>query len=74
LRRAIGEACLASPASPLTASIGVAAYPDHSEDGETLLAVATNALDHAQKLGGNRVWNALHSTTFPDLKIVSYAV
>jgi diguanylate cyclase (GGDEF)-like protein len=60
VRRAVAEAGLtSSTASPLTASLGVAGYPDHSDKGETLLAMAVDALARAQSQGGNRVAAAL---------------
>jgi diguanylate cyclase (GGDEF)-like protein len=40
---------------PLTASIGVAAFPDHGLDGETLLRAADTALYRAKHEGRDRV-------------------
>jgi diguanylate cyclase (GGDEF)-like protein len=40
---------------PITASIGVAIFPDHAEDAEVLLRVADGALYHAKHGGRDRV-------------------
>jgi diguanylate cyclase (GGDEF)-like protein len=38
----------------LTASIGIALYPEHGKDAETLLSKADMAMHNAKSLGGNR--------------------
>jgi diguanylate cyclase (GGDEF)-like protein len=38
----------------LTASIGIALYPEHGKDAETLLSKADMAMHNAKNLGGNR--------------------
>ena len=38
----------------LTASIGIALYPEHGRDAETLLSKADMAMHNAKNLGGNR--------------------
>jgi EAL domain-containing protein (putative c-di-GMP-specific phosphodiesterase class I) len=38
----------------LTASIGIALYPEHGNDAETLLSKADMAMHNAKNLGGNR--------------------
>ncbi len=39
----------------LTASIGIASYPEHAKDRETLLKVADEMMYHSKKQGKNRV-------------------
>lgn len=39
----------------VTASIGVAAYPDHGQDRETLLKMADETMYHSKRAGKNRV-------------------
>ena len=41
--------------TPVTLSIGVAAFPDHGETPESLITSADNALYHAKRTGRNRV-------------------
>ncbi len=56
VRRAIGEAGMAgATTAPMTASIGVAGYPDDADELETLLAAAADALNLARSRGWNRV-------------------
>ena len=56
VRRAIGEAGLAGAVPvPLTASIGVAGFPDDADGPEGLIAAAEEALGHARSQGRNRV-------------------
>jgi len=43
------------PLGPITISIGVAAFPDHGGDGETLIKAADGALYHAKREGRDRV-------------------
>ena len=43
------------PLGTVTVSIGVAAFPDHAEDAETLLRCADDALYRAKQTGRNRV-------------------
>lgn len=51
-----------APAKTLTASIGVALYPNDGGDAETLIERAEQAMRQAQALGGNtfRLFNANH--------------
>jgi diguanylate cyclase (GGDEF)-like protein len=39
----------------ITLSLGIAAFPDHGQDQDTLLRLADNALYHAKREGRNRV-------------------
>jgi diguanylate cyclase (GGDEF)-like protein len=39
----------------VTTSIGIAAYPQHGEDPERLLAIADQAMYHAKRQGGDRI-------------------
>jgi diguanylate cyclase (GGDEF)-like protein len=74
LCRAIAEAGLiSSSAMPLTASIGIAGFPDHSEDAETLLILANDALERAQSLGGNRAEVAPSLNGIADFRVVPCA-
>jgi diguanylate cyclase (GGDEF)-like protein len=43
------------PFEKITASLGVAIYPDHGEQGDELLSAADKALSRAMVEGGNRV-------------------
>ncbi len=43
---------------PVTFSVGIAAYPDHGKDRDTLIQAADMALYRAKKLGRNRVVTA----------------
>jgi diguanylate cyclase (GGDEF)-like protein len=55
VRKAIDEAGGATCSMPqLTASIGMATYPDHAHDAGSLLGMAVAALDRARGLGPNR--------------------
>jgi diguanylate cyclase (GGDEF)-like protein len=47
---AVGEACVA-----VSPSIGIAAYPEHASDHETLIRYADEAMYEAKRRGGNRV-------------------
>src|SRR5262249_13066206 len=52
VRRAIREAGLTTPTSaPLSASIGISAYPDHAQEAGPLLAAASEALARARARG-----------------------
>ncbi|WP_269913380.1 EAL domain-containing protein [Acinetobacter sp. HY1485] len=56
----------------LTLSIGVAIYPDHSQNFETLNQQAQQALNHAQQLGGDSVqyYSTTHKTAYlPDIHL-----
>ena len=56
VRTAIANAGKASKDMPvLTASIGVATYPDHAEDAPSLLAAADESLRRAQLQGRGRI-------------------
>jgi diguanylate cyclase (GGDEF)-like protein len=71
VRLAILEAGMTSAApADMTASIGVAAYPDHGEETEALQTAAAAALVHAQARGGNRVVLAARRETALSLRIV----
>ncbi|HMB06798.1 MAG TPA: GGDEF domain-containing protein [Isosphaeraceae bacterium] len=55
VRKAIDEAGGATCSMPrLTASIGMATYPDHAHGAGSLLRAAVAALDRARRLGPNR--------------------
>jgi diguanylate cyclase (GGDEF)-like protein len=49
------------PAVEITASISVAAYPDHSRTIDELLRVAAEALSHARAAGGDCVLEGLRT-------------
>lgn len=58
LRAAIAEAVLwhgGREVGPVTVSIGVAAFPEHGSDRESLVGAADGALRRAKKAGRNRV-------------------
>jgi len=54
LRRRISECTIEGPGS-VTASVGVASYPDHAEDADNLFQQADEALYEAKQHGRNRV-------------------
>ncbi len=54
LREAIREGLRAPDGSTLTASFGVATYPDHATDAEILLDLADRALYVAKEAGRDR--------------------
>lgn len=53
MRAAVAEGCM-DPAEPLTASVGIAAFPAHGESMEAILSSAEQAIEAAKKLGANR--------------------
>lgn len=55
LRAAIAGLAVPSLGRPVTASIGVAAVPEHARDAATLFEKATRALDRARDAGRNQV-------------------
>lgn len=55
LRTAIEGVSLDDPRLSITASVGVATYPTHGQDGESLLRAADAALYQSKTLGRNRV-------------------
>jgi diguanylate cyclase (GGDEF)-like protein len=71
VRQAIAEASFTSGTpTPLTASVGVAAYNGRSATAETLLAVGAEALALAQSQGGDRVATVLGRTDAAPLTLV----
>ncbi|MEW5773236.1 MAG: diguanylate cyclase [Thermodesulfobacteriota bacterium] len=54
IEREVSAAC-AGERLKVTASLGVAAYPEHGQDVETLLAAADAALYRAKESGRNQV-------------------
>jgi diguanylate cyclase len=59
LRRAVEEACVAmSTGTPLSASLGIAGFPDHGREPGPLLAAAREALARAQSQGTSRIVEA----------------
>jgi diguanylate cyclase (GGDEF)-like protein len=59
IRAAIAQLAPPSSGQPLTASIGVAAVPDHAADPATLFERANRAMDEARAAGRNQVKLAL---------------
>jgi diguanylate cyclase (GGDEF)-like protein len=70
LRRAVAEAGVASAApTALTASIGLAAFPDDARDPASLLASARAALHRARSAGGDCVSPAQSGAPAAELQI-----
>ncbi|TMA33550.1 MAG: EAL domain-containing protein [Deltaproteobacteria bacterium] len=55
LRRGLAEAVTGSGLPRVTASVGVAAFPEHAQSPEGLIAAATVALEGAKEAGRNRI-------------------
>src|SRR5439155_17266766 len=70
MRERVDAAALSSDAKivAVTISIGVAAFPEHGENPETIIASADGALYHAKRSGRNRVVLA-NSKLQPDIEV-----
>ena len=55
LRRALSQAVVGPGLPPITASVGLAAFPEHAQTPEALIAAASIALDAAKQAGRNRI-------------------
>jgi diguanylate cyclase (GGDEF)-like protein len=75
VRRAIAEAGqISATMRPLTASIGVAGYPDHAQPPQELRDAAAEAVALARFQGGDRIVMAGRASDLPPLRLVSSAV
>ena len=70
IRERVDAEALSSDAErvSVTVSIGVAAFPEHGENAETIIASADGALYHAKRSGRNRVVLA-SSNLQPDIEV-----
>ena len=55
LRRALSQAVVGPGLPAITASVGLAAFPEHAQTPEALIAAASIALDAAKQAGRNRI-------------------
>ena len=55
LRRALSQAVVGPGLPAITASVGLAAFPEHAQTPEALIAGASIALDAAKQAGRNRI-------------------
>jgi diguanylate cyclase (GGDEF)-like protein len=65
--QALRLAKLEQPLGPITASLGVAVFPDHARDGDSLLRLADESLYEAKTAGRNRVVVSASSAIPPEL-------